>query len=283
MSETLLSIIQVRESKRVTPRHFFYLRLVEFATKANLSRELGDELMELLHSFKASKELDEKFPRSWKTIWRETRKYRQTESFVSADEVPEAVKYPAEWNMEAWDYGDPPLNPVIQTRDVLQLIGRQLMNPEIIYGWGKHIQLKAFKQRSGNERSYGSVMSSEWAQHEEEELHKRSPMGTLLPIFLTSDGVALGSTNRQISTVLATCGIYDDTLMEQDIAVMCLNYLPKIPSPTEELIRHLMEKAKFTRTSAAMAIDYFKKHLERLFWTLVLRAIKGANEEGKLL
>jgi hypothetical protein len=248
-----------------------------------LSEALGDELLKMLHEFRAATWPDDaeyKVATRWSSVKKANKKLIR-EKFL---EYPAGViKWPASWQMSKWSKGKKPELPKLQCRNVLELISHQFMNPELIFGWGKHIELKAYKNVTSNgEQAYGSIMSSPWAYETESELHQTNPNATLMPIILNEDGVALGKTNRQISTALSTIGNFDNTLQQQDISINCLNYLAKLSIP-DEIQTHLVEKAGFNKTNAALAVTYFKKKLERLFWNLVLVPIRQAHEIGGML
>ena len=270
---------EVKGGNTMKPKEFIYFRLIDFGMRSGLSREMGDELLNLLHDFR---DMDYKglIATSWKSIIGYQKKIMSSETYLS-----HTVDYPTEWKMNQWRSGRPPGKIKITTRDPIQEIAMKLMHPEVIYGWGKHINYKAFESYElaadeSRSRTYGCIMSSVWANKTEEKLLKRSAEGTLLPIILNGDGVALGSTNQQIETVLGTCGLFDDTLMEQPISTFCLNYMPKLPYSKEEFIDHLNKQAGFNKTKAKLAYEYFERKLERLFWSLVVKPICDANKNG---
>ena len=263
-------------------KQLWYLRLVEFGMSANLSEEQGDILMKLVDDYaNAEWRKHVKVAKRWSSIKKAVGKHMTTEIPLQFTEAEEQITWPTEWRMDLWSSGRMPDLIQPQTKDVIEQIGRQLMNAELNWGWGEHIELKAYKSEDAHGvRTHGSIMSSDWAWETQSELHKKHPHGTILPIILNSDGVALGKTNRQACTALGIAGIYDDTLIEQDIAIACLNYIPTVPVP-DEIIAHLMEHAHFNKTNATLAVTYFKKKLERAFWSLVLRPIREANQHGR--
>jgi hypothetical protein len=99
------------------------------------------------------------------------------------------------------------------------------MDPEVMFGWGKHLNFNAIKNheiiQNTAVRTQSHLMSSIWAEKTQEELLSRCPTGTVLPIIANSDGVAIGATNQSVNTAMGTFGNCDDMLGNQ----LCSKFL----------------------------------------------------------
>jgi hypothetical protein len=137
---------------------------------------------------------------------------------------------------------------------------------------------------SEEDRSFSDIMSSKWAEETEKEMllrtEEKEGRATLLPIIFNSDGVALGETNQQVNTVLATCGLFSDYLIRQLVSKVCVGYIPKPTIFKEEAINHLQTVCGFSRSKAENAFGYYERDIVRNFWTLVLGPVKEANKKG---
>jgi len=265
----------VKRDVKISEKEAVYFRLSVLASKMKLSSSLGNELLELMHDFRKLK-FKGRIAKNWQSVLDYKAKAMPHEEVFT-----HTVPWPKYFNMDKWTFGRRPENVQIFVRDVVDIIALQLVNPELVFGYGRHIQFKPFTQLSDGLPCQGSIMSSKQANEEDVQLIRRSPKGLPLPIIFNSDGVQLGKTNRQICTALATCGMFDDTLLEQNISMMCLNYIPKLSHSRVELIDHLTKKAGYNKTTAKKALEYFEKRLIRFFWALASKPIKECYEHGK--
>ena len=264
----------MKNDVKMNEKENLYFRLSVLASKMKLSKELGDELLEIMHEFRRIK-----FEGKIATTWQSILDYKKR-ALPEEQVLKHVVPWPKSFQMEKWAFGRLPNDIVVCSRDVVNLCGGLLVNPEIIFGYGRHINFKSYRQLSDGVPCYGSVMSCNQVNLEDAELIKRSPKGLPLPIIFNSDGVQLGKTSRQICTALASCGMFDDTLLEQNISMMCLNYIPKLSHSHEELVDHLTKKAGYNKTTAKAAIEYFEKRLIRIFWALASKPIKEFYKNG---
>ena len=233
-------------------------------------------MLQVIHDYKDPK--GKKLPKSWKSVTRLGEKLLKGEETLTM-----SLNFPEEWRMEKFDMHSPTI-PVVKliARDPLFMVARQLMNPRLIYGYSDHIRYKSFREDNDiGERLHGCIMSSVWAEKTERSLLNRNDRGTILPLIFNSDGVALGKTNQQMTTVLAANGLMDDKLLEQPISKICLGYLPKLPFSEAELVVHLTKFANYSsKTVAQDAINCFKITMQNAYWAMVLAPIREHNKEG---
>ena len=263
----------------MSDKEFLYLELLGFSRDARLSRNLGNDLLKLLRKFSDQKQPDVHIPKDWKTIKTLEEKLIKPETFIH-----KKIYFPANWNMAKWTQGT--IKPYVEmiARNPLHMAARLLMRPDLIYGYSDCIQLDAFEKvdTETRETTWGSVMSSRWAQETQRELRQRSKNGHILGFIFNSDAVAMGATNQSATTVLGTLANFDDTLQSKPISKICFGYLPTLHVSEEELMNHLMTKADMIKERAKAAISIFKKHMERGYWEMVLDPIKKTNQSGSI-
>lgn len=262
----------------MSEKQFKQLKVLKFGADASLSRALGNDLLSLVHSENEGKTT---LPKSWETI------KRLGDTIMDGEEhLRGSLRFPREWKMErwagGWNRGD---RIEFAARDPLFMFSRLLMNPKFVYGYLRHLKFKAYMETVGGEVAHGSIMSSKWAYETELELLKTFDRGTILPIILNSDGVALNKQgNRQANTFLCSFGICDDSLLDKAISKVCLGYAPKLPFSEESLVNHLIKVAGYANlTTAKLAIEAFARILLNKFWEMILNSIKKHNEKGSLM
>lgn len=217
-------------------------------------------------------------PKDWRTVANIKKKLCEGEHFYDY-----SMEYPKEWKMDLFP------NPIgkvhLVARDPIFMISRQLMNPNLAYGNLDKIRFKAYQDiNADGERCHGDVMSSEWAEKTEQSMRQRSPRGTLLPISLYSDGVAVGKGNRQVTTTMGSCGLFTDDYQNKLEAKFCLGYQSKLPCSEDELVYHLRTRCGYTSDkSARSAIKHFEKMLRNKHWAMILSSINKHNENGNLI
>ena len=190
--------------------------------------------------------------------------------------------FPAAWKMTLFPNCSVRFITLI-ARDPLFLVARQLMDPKLMYGYGEHMRYKAFKEEnSQGERLHGPIMGTVHAEKTEEAILERDNKATILPFIFNSDGVALGKTNQQMTTVMFANGLMDDFLLEQPISKQCLGYLPKLPYSDAELEDHLVSRAGYASKAVAKdAITAFKITMQNSYWAMVLEPIIRHHKHGK--
>jgi len=227
---------------------------------------------------------DVTIPTSWKTFIRRHKQRVEHLSYVERD-----IEYPVCWQMDKWRSGTVPRAITIRYRNPISLISNMLMDPQLIFGWRNHIRFKTFKkyiqyEDGGQERGFGDLMTSIWAEETERELltrtEERDRRATLMPIILNSDGVSLSATNHQINTTLCMIGNCSDRLLNQPCSKACLGYIPKLSFSEEELINHLVEVAGMNKTNAKEFYFYFQHLIDREYWKDVIDIISQANKYG---
>jgi Plavaka transposase len=225
-------------------------------------------------------------PRTWKSITNQSRKSVQ---HIKYEET--FVPFPDFWKVDKGKFA--PLK--IRARNILKLLSYLLVDAEIMFDHKDELRFK-FKPKynsnkkkkphttSEEDRSYSDIMSSKWAEETEKELLSRTEekegRATLLPIIFNSDGVALGETNQQVNTVLATCGLFSDYLIRQLVSKVCVGYIPKPTIFKEEAINHLQTVCGLSRSKAENAFGHYERDVVRCFWDLVLGPVKEANKKG---
>jgi len=128
-------------------------------------------------------------------------------------------------------------------------------------------------------------MSSEWARKTLDDIHKFDTNGLLLPISLYADGVSIGMSGKaNLIPVMMTLGWYSKELFNQDYGKMVIGYIDKLTDISEEeLIKHLTEVKKFSRSKSEANIRWFKQIIFCTFWGKVLYKINSTANSGKLV
>ena len=252
-----------------------------------MSSKNGEDLLKLIRdiiqSLYPNSELPKHIPKSWKSI---TRAINRQTSYYTCEET--TIPFPEHWEMDKWNCNNafPPKEVKIRIRDPMELIADQCVNPIIQFLWKEHVHINYHKEtNSNNEDVYCDIMSSEWARKNLEDIRKIDPNGLLLPIFLYADGVTIGMNGKaNLIPVMMTLGWYSNELWKQDYGKMVIGYIDKLADISdEELIKHLMEVKKFSRSKSEANIRWFRKKVFYTFWGKVLDKINSAANRGILL
>lgn len=274
------------DADQSSARTALWLRVIQFGIESGISRAAGDALLTLINECRQTENVAIPLPKSWKTL---SRFYTQETKHY--DILTKEVPYPKEWQVDKWRFKPKPIK--VSMRDPIEMIGQFLMSPSTAFGWRNHLQLTAWKKdildaNDNNERAYGDIMSSIWAEKTERELLDRttepSKRATLFPVILNSDGVALGDTNRQATTALGALGNCSSKLMDNPLSKFCLGYIPKLGFSKEEIVSNLTAKGiGMNKTQAGEWYTYFEHVIERYFWTGIINTIRNANKNGVYL
>ena len=263
------------------------LRIYLLAKSANMSRNNGDDFLELINDIMkygySNSEVPKLIPNSWKSI---TRFINQQTSFYTCEKT--TIPFPEHWEMNKWNCNNapPPEEVEIRIRDPMELIADQCVNPIIHFLWKEHVHINYhIKRNSNNEDVYCDIMSSEWARKTLEDIQIFDPNGLLLPIILYADGVSIGMNGKaNVTPVMMTLGWYSKELFKQDYGKMVIGYIDKLANISEEeLIKHLMTVKGFNRTWSEENVKWFKKKIFYTFWGNVLEKIKSAANSGILV
>jgi hypothetical protein len=257
----------------------------KFADEVHLSRDQGGKLLKLLVTVRKQLFKGAHIPRTWQTIVTYSKEIDEhEEEFV----LKKVVDYPKSWNMNTW--AGPKLKKIeLLVRDPIAAIATMLVDPLVAYGWKDHIHLNTFKKyledqpngRKG-ERLYGDIFSAEYAERTENEMRTRTkePFAVFMPILGNSDGVAVGSTNQQVCTVMGSIGNFSGEFLRSPDSKFCLGYIPKLPIAKNILVKHLMDKAKMNKTRAKIEVEVFLRLLDNEVWKLFMAPIIVANKDG---
>ena len=263
-------------------------KLFSFAKSCNISRNHGDDLLQLfkdiLKSSFPNADIPKYIPDSWKTV---TRDINKQISFYTCDEIK--IPFPEHWEMHKWKCNNslPPEEVIIRIRDPMELIADQCVNPIIHFLWKDHVHISCYrKTNSKNEDVFCDIMSSEWARKTSDDIKKSDPKGLLVPISLYADGVSVGMNGQaNLIPVMMTLGWYSKELFKQDYGKMVIGYIDKLTDISEEvLIKHLEDlkkgTQKFSRSKCEANIKWFKKKIFYTFWKNVLDKINSASITG---
>ena len=263
------------------------LKIYLLAKSCNMSRNNGDDLLELIKELMKSSypksEIPNHLPYSWKSV---NRAINQQTPYYTCEKW--TIPFPEHWEMNKWNCNNAPLpeEVEIRIRDPIELIADQCVNPIIHFLWKDHVHIDYHKvTNSNNEDVYCDIMSSEWARKTLEDIRKIDPNGLLVPIILYADGVSIGMNgNANVTPVMLTLGWYSKDLFKQDHGKMVIGYIDKLTDISEEeLIKHLMTVQKFSRTKSEANIRWFKKTVFFTFWGKVLDKINSAANSGILV
>jgi hypothetical protein len=91
--------------------------------------------LKITHDFRSAEWPDQtKVATRWSTIKEAAKKLTTQKPLQLPDN--QKMEWPIEFNMHAWTNGRRPLMPEVLTFNVLDMIAEQLINPELVYGWG---------------------------------------------------------------------------------------------------------------------------------------------------
>ena len=254
--------------------------ICKFGIQFKVSDECGDAILGLM--LHAQSYPDAKIPSTWETIVRS--EYKNVLSQYTKDEL--LVPWPDYMEMDTFTSAGPPEKIKIVANNILTQIAQKLVDPEItLSNWHKQLSFVS-KQMVGSdattqedERCYSDIMTSTWAEMTEREMLARCDYGTLLPVIVNSDGVAVGGTKQSVTTCLGTFGNCSDNLLNNVISKFSLGYLSKLNISEAELTSHLERRGKST-TMAKAIIKCFDRSLERSFWELVTAPLRKAGRRG---
>jgi hypothetical protein len=259
------------------PDALIRLKLHEFGKKTKLSRDHGNELLDLIKLFDPRKDV----PNSWKTLIRQAKMETKMYKYSKKD-----VPWPISWKMDSWNttlFGPVPDKVVIRVRDPVELLAYQCVDPQVQFLWQHEIRYEyslEFNETTGSQ-SLGDLLTTPWAKENQDNIRLKDPTGILMPIMLYSDGVVVDKNSRQkLNSVLATCGNYGYELMKQNEAKFLLGNMPVISGVSEEcVISHIIEQG-YAKTKAEKMYRLFNLHIERAFWAEIVSCIKHANGRG---
>ena len=163
--------------------------LINFKSKANLSREVGNSLLELINSFEPRR----KVPKDWRAL---SRYVDHKCKPLQGRTLRQGVPWPAEWEMETWDQGghDYPLEVELIVRDPLELIALKLVCPTTQYIWKDHIMYE-YEERhitDSEVKCWSDLMTSNYAKYTQASVRALDPEGVLLCIVTYADAVTMG-------------------------------------------------------------------------------------------
>ena len=141
----------------------------------------------------------------------------------------------------------------LYVRDVIEVISYLFLDPKIMYGWKDHVTFKCHSFFTGDIRTYGNVVSSEWAAKSEEEIRMKDRLGVLLPIIFYMDAVSVSDShvNNKITPVMCTIGNFSDELQNQVFAKPIISYLPNFNSYSKTiLVEHVKDVLNISVTAA---------------------------------
>jgi len=214
--------------------------LYTFIANKGLSREDGDDLLQLVNSYNPSL----RTPKSFKSL--ETSIKKEVASLFEYAEID--IPWVESWKMDKLP-GCPPVK--IYVRSMFQIISYMLVDPELMIIWRNHVQVTYQKavDRDGN-RVYSNVMSSPWAEETEALVHARDPNGYILPLIFYTDGVQVSPHARnKITPVMITLGNFSDELLQKDISKRVVAYLPNFRGISKDNItQHLMKTLGINKT-----------------------------------
>jgi hypothetical protein len=252
----------------------------KFGIQFKVSRECGDAILRLM--IHAQRCPQAKIPSTWQTIVKT--EYKEVLKINTKDEL--LVEWPDYMEMEHFTDEGPPKQIKIVANNILNQIAQKLVDPEItLSNWHEHLSFVSKQmvitsaRTQEDERNYSDIMTSTWAEMTEREMRSRCDYGTLLPIIVNSDGVAVGGTKQSVTTCLGTFGNCSDKLHNSIISKFSLGYLSKLNITEEELMTHLLRRGK-TKAVAKEIIKSFDRSLERLFWELVISPLRQAAKHG---
>ena len=272
-------------------KRLLIFKIYLFAKTCNISRNHGDDLLQLIQDIVASSfpnvEIPKHIPKSWKSV---TRAIDKQASYYTCHEIK--IPFPEHWEMNKWNCNNAPTpeEVVIRIRDPMELIADQCVDPIIHFLWKDHININCYrKTNSKNEDVFCDIMSSEWARKTYDDIRKSDPKGLLVPISLYADGVSIGMNGKaNLIPVMMTLGWYSKELFKQDYGKMVIGYIDKLADISEEvLITHLGNlnnvNGKLSRTKCEANIKWFKKNIFFTFWKNVLDKINSASITGILV
>jgi hypothetical protein len=166
--------------------------LLDFKKKASLSRENGNELLNLIKLFQPATRV----PRDWRAVVRDVDRHVCP---LKDTTIRRTVPWPESFQMDLFDEpGHATLPPVeLIARDLLELIATKLVCPTTIYINKTEVQFSYDPQQlQDGSPCVSSLMSSDYARYSEEAIKAIDPNGILLPIITYADGVALGLRNK---------------------------------------------------------------------------------------
>jgi hypothetical protein len=252
------------------------LRLSEFGSQANLSRDNGNELLRLIKLFNPR----ETVPVCWETLLRKAKIETNIYSYCSTE-----VPWPPSWNMDSWNSGRAPDKVVIRVRDPVEMLAYQCIDPILQFQWRNDIKYEYTEERiEGTQtRTYGDLMSSPWGKENQEHIRQKhtDPTGILMPVILYSDGIVVDkNSNQKLNSALGTCGNYSHELMKQNRAKFCLGNIPVIFGVSGQcVIDHIISQG-YSKTAAEKKYRMFHLHIERAFWREIVACIKHVNTRG---
>lgn len=194
------------------------------------------------------------------------------------------MEWPEAFEMHRWDkkHGVPPEKIEMIGRDALFAAAELYVNPEVMFGWEKHINFKPYLlETPSKERYYKDIFSSEWAHMTMDMLLSNGHKDPyLMPILLYDDKVAINNTTTA-EAVFGTLGNFSPELMRKLFAKMHLGFIVGTESVNETLLlEHLTKTLKKTKTVGLQMIKDLFRDTKRVFWKLTLGSLQNAFANG---
>ena len=168
-------------------RDAVYNKLLKFSTKINLSVQNSRELMDLIKAFKPQISVPSDI--------RVTKRFLLSKcKFMLNNLMKKTVEWPSDWNMSTYtQLGGVPNCVKIIAIDPYEVVAYKFCDPVLQFLYQDHIKYNYFatELQDGTD-CWSHFMSSKYAKYTEEEMKSYNTDGILIPLFVYSDGVALG-------------------------------------------------------------------------------------------